>query len=519
MDRIYAAIDLKSFYASVECVARGLDPLKTNLVVADTSRTEKTICLAVSPGLKAYGISGRARLFEVIEKVKEINAERIRRSPLHRLARKSFYTDQLAKDPSLAVDFVIAAPRMKHYMEVSGKIFQIYINYISPDDIHVYSIDEVFIDLTGYLKTYGLTPRELTMKLIREVLEQTGITATAGIGPNLYLAKIAMDIEAKHCPPDENGVRIAELDEQSYRRKLWNHQPITDFWRVGRGYAKRLAAKGLYTMGDIAKCSVGAAGNYYSEDLLFELFGVNAELLIDHAWGWEPCTIADIKAYNSDNNSISSGQVLKEPYNFEDSKIIIREMADTLALELVKKDLVTDQVILDIGYDTENLSSARQPANYSGEVKTDRYGRKTPKPAHGSVNLERFSSSGHLITEAALQLFDKIADRDLLIRHIYLVFNHVSSPEDIQKSGVPVQPDLFSDLAGDEKQEEEIESILNRENKLQKSILEIQSRYGKNAILKGMNLQEKATQKERNAQIGGHRSGSGDSDNDRYTSI
>ena len=506
MERMYAAIDLKSFYASVECVARGLDPLKTNLVVADTTRTEKTICLAVSPGLKAYGIPGRARLFEVIEKVREINAERIRKSPTKKLKGKSSDTGVLANDPELALDFIIAPPRMKHYMEVSGKIYEIYINYISPDDIHVYSIDEVFIDLTEYLKTYGLTPRELTMKLIREVLSQTGITATAGIGPNLYLAKIAMDIEAKHCLPDKFGVRIAELDEQSYRKKLWKHQPITDFWRIGRGYAKRLAEKGLYTMGDVAKCSVGGEGEFYSEDLLFSLFGVNAELLIDHAWGWEPCTIADIKSYNSDNNSISSGQVLKTPYKFEDTKIIIREMADTLALELVQKGLVTDQVVLNIGYDSENIISNHQLTDYSGEISTDRYGRKTPKPTHGSINLERFSSSGYLITEAALKLFDKIAKRDLFVRHIYLILNHVTSRENGLSTCCPVQPDLFSELLKDEEKEKETEIMLEKENRLQKSILAIQSKYGKNAILKGMNLQEKATQKERNAQIGGHRS-------------
>ena len=490
----------------MECVSRGLDPLKTNLVVADPSRTEKTICLAVSPGLKTYGIPGRARLFEVIERVRNINTERVRKSPSKKLSGKSFDTESLAKDPELSLDFIIAAPRMKHYMEISADIFRIYTSFISPDDIHVYSIDEVFIDLTGYLKTYGLTPRELTMKLILEVLKQTGITATAGIGPNLYLAKIAMDIEAKHCDPDRFGVRIAELDEMSYRKKLWHHQPITDFWRVGHGYAKRLAEKGLYTMGDIAKCSVGGEGEYYSEDLLFSMFGVNAELLIDHAWGWEPCTIADIKSYSSENASISSGQVLKSPYKFEDTKIIIREMADTLALELVEKGLVTDQVILDIGYDSENLSAEQQRRSYSGDISTDRYGRKTPKPAHGSINLERFSSSGHLITEAALKLFEKIADRDLLIRHIYLVFNHVTSPENIQNPQTPVQLVLFPEPDKDAENEEEMEAMLDKENRLQKSILAIQSKFGKNAILKGMNLQDKATQKERNAQIGGHRS-------------
>ncbi len=501
MERYYAAIDLKSFYASAECVDRGLDPLTTNLVVADASRTDKTICLAVSPGLKKYGIPGRPRLFEVREAVKRINAERALKAKSRRLTGKSSDAAELEKDPSLALDFIIAVPRMNYYMNMSGRIYQIYLRYIAPEDIHVYSIDEVFIDLTSYLKTYSAGPRELTVKLIREVFMETGITATAGIGTNMYLAKVAMDIEAKHSPPDENGVRIAELDEFSYRRKLWGHRPLTDFWRVGHGYAKTLAEKGLYTMGDIAKCSLGGKGQYYSEDLLYKLFGVNAELLIDHAWGWEPCTIADIKAYRSAGSSISSGQVLKTPYAYEDAKLIVREMADSLALELVEKGLLTDQITLSLHYDSENLSGS----DYQGAVKKDHYGRAVPKPAHGSASLGGFTSSGKKIANAAAGLYEQIADRELTIRHIYVVLNHTVSWAEAQSAREELQPSLFpaepipGESAGSaEKEDKELD--------LQRSILRIQKKYGKNAVLKGMSLQDQATQKERNEQVGGHRS-------------
>ncbi|MBQ6503899.1 MAG: hypothetical protein IJI57_08330 [Flexilinea sp.] len=504
-NRIYAAIDLKSFYASVECVALGLDPLTTNLVVADSSRTDKTICLAVSPGLKSFGIPGRPRLFEVVSRVHDINEKRRFSLTNKTLTGRSTNTLELSRDPSLAVDYIVASPRMGHYMEISGKIYSIYLKYISAEDIHVYSIDEVFIDLTNYLTTHKKSAHELTMLLIREVLKETGITATAGIGTNMYLAKIAMDIEAKHSPPDKDGVRIAELDEMSYRKKLWNHKPITDFWRVGRGYEKRLAEKGLYTMGDIAKCSLGGKSDYYSENLLYDLFGVNAELLIDHAWGWEPCTIADIKAFKTDNNSISNGQVLTRPYAYEEAGIIVREMTNDLALSLVKKDLVCDQVVLTINYDIQNLKNGAGSSNYKGPLKKDRYGRSAPKPAHGSKNIGRFTSSGRILTNAMMELFKEIVDPDLLVRHIYVIFSHVISEDSIPENSKVEQRDFFTDYAALEEREQEIQYKMQQENRLQKSILVLQQKYGKNIVLKGMSLQDSATQKERNAQIGGHR--------------
>lgn len=506
MDKIYAAIDLKSFYASVECVERGLDPLTTNLVVADSSRTEKTICLAVSPGLKSFGIPGRPRLFEVVSKVREINLQRKQQAPGKILTGSSTDTAKLHQDKSLSVDYLVAPPRMSHYMNVSSKIYEIYLKHISADDIQVYSIDEVFIDLTDYVKSYKKTAHDLTKQMIREVLKETGITATAGIGSNLYLAKVAMDIEAKHSPPDENGVRIAELDEMSYRKKLWGHQPITDFWRVGRGYAKRLAEKGLYTMGDIAKCSLGSKDEYYSEELLYKLFGVNAELLIDHAWGWEPCTIADIKAYKSDNNSISSGQVLSSPYSYEDAKIIVREMTDDLALSLVSQNLVCDQAVLSIHYDSQNLNNNHSSIAYSGPIKKDYYGRTAPKPAHGSENVGRFTSSGRLLTDAVMNLYERIVDPNLTIRHIYVIFNHVYPKDSIRSAVQEVQLDFFTDYEGEAKKESILQENLDRENRLQQSILELHRKYGKNSVLKGMNLQDIATQKDRNQQIGGHKS-------------
>lgn len=495
-NKAYIAIDLKSFYASVECVDRGLDPLDTNLVVADPTRTEKTICLAVSPSLKSYGIPGRARLFEAIQKVREVNAQRKYKAPGHSFSHESYFHSELIKDPSAELTFITAPPRMAHYMEVSTRIYNVYLKYIAPEDIHVYSIDEVFIDATDYLKTYGMTPRELAMKMVLDVLETTGITATAGIGTNLYLCKIAMDIYAKHCVPDKNGVRIAELDEMSYRRILWDHRPLTDFWRVGRGISKKLEEHGMYTMGDVARCSVGRESDYYNEDLLYKLFGVNAELLIDHAWGWEPTEISDIKSYRPESSSLSSGQVLQEPYEFSKAKLVLKEMADLLSLELVSKRIVTDQIVLTVGYDIESLKKS-----YSGAVETDRYGRKIPKTAHSSENIGRYTSSTKLICETAMKLFDRIVDKELLVRRMYIVANHIITENDAEKEREYVQLNLFSDTGKQEAEENE----LKKEKDMQKAILKIKSKYGKNSIIKGMNLKEGATALERNRQIGGHK--------------
>lgn len=495
-NKAYIAIDLKSFYASVECVDRGLDPLDTNLVVADPTRTEKTICLAVSPSLKSYGIPGRARLFEAIQKVREVNAQRKYKAPGHSFSHESYFHSELIKDPSAELTFITAPPRMAHYMEVSTRIYNVYLKYIAPEDIHVYSIDEVFIDATDYLKTYGLTPRELAMKMVLDVLETTGITATAGIGTNLYLCKIAMDIYAKHCVPDKNGVRIAELDEMSYRRILWDHRPLTDFWRVGRGISKKLEEHGMYTMGDVARCSVGRESDYYNEDLLYKLFGVNAELLIDHAWGWEPTEISDIKSYRPESSSLSSGQVLQEPYEFSKAKLVLKEMADLLSLELVSKRIVTDQIVLTVGYDIESLKKS-----YSGAVETDRYGRKIPKTAHSSENIGRYTSSTKLICETAMKLFDRIVDKELLVRRMYIVANHIITENDAEKEREYIQLNLFSDTGKQEAEENE----LKKEKDMQKAILKIKSKYGKNSIIKGMNLKEGATALERNRQIGGHK--------------
>ena len=489
----YIAIDLKSFYASVECVERGRDPLTTNLVVADPTRTEKTICLAVSPSLKAYGIPGRARLFEVVQKVKNVNEQRIKKAPGHRFSSKSNNALDLANNPSLEIDYLVAPPQMAHYMKISTEIYQIYLRYIAPEDIHVYSIDEVFIDATSYLDTYKMTAHELAMKMIKEVLSETGITATAGIGTNLYLAKIAMDIVAKHIPADKDGVRIAELDEMSYRQKLWSHRPLTDFWRVGKGYATKLEANRIYTMGDIARHSI------YDEDLFYKLFGVNAELLIDHAWGWEPCTIADIKSYKPENHSVSQGQVLQCPYDFEKSKLIVREMTELLVLDLVDKGLVCDQVVLTVGYDIENT----QNGNYNGEVKADRYGRNVPKQAHGSENIGRYTSSTKLIAEATMRLFDRIVDRKLTVRRMYVVANHVISEKDIPETHE--QLDLFLDFDTIESQRKQEDEELQREKALQKATIALQKRFGKNSVLKGLNLKEGATTIQRNGQIGGHK--------------
>ncbi len=495
-DKAYIAIDLKSFYASVECVDRGLDPLNANLVVADPTRTEKTICLAVSPSLKSYGIPGRARLFEVVQKVHEINAQRRHKAPKHSFTHESHFHSELIKDPSAELAFITAPPRMAHYMEVSTQIYNVYLKYIAPEDIHVYSIDEVFIDATNYLKTYNMTAHELAMKMILDVLNTTGITATAGIGTNLYLCKIAMDIYAKHCEPDKNGVRIAELDEMSYRRILWNHRPLTDFWRIGKGISKKLEAHGIYTMGDVARCSLGSENDYYNEDLLYKLFGVNAELLIDHAWGWEPTEISDIKSYRPESSSLSSGQVLQEPYEFSKAKLVLKEMADLLSLELVAKRIVTDQIVLTVGYDIESITSS-----YSGAFETDRYGRKIPKTAHSSENIGRYTASTKLICEAAMKLFDRIADKNLLIRRMYIVANHIISENEAEKEREYVQLDLFTDTKKLEAEENE----LKKEKDMQQAILKIKNKYGKNSIIKGMNLKEGATALERNRQIGGHK--------------
>lgn len=504
-DRIYVAIDLKSFYASVECAARHLDPMTTNLVVADTSRTEKTICLAVSPSLKAYGISGRARLFEVIQKVREVNAERQRLAPNHVLTGSSYYDEELKEDPSLAVGYITAVPRMSYYIECSSAVYSVYLKYIAPEDIHVYSIDEVFMDVTDYLGLYGVSARELTRNIIQDVLETTGITATAGIGTNLYLCKIAMDIVAKHTEPDEDGVRIAEIDEMSYRRLLWDHRPITDFWRVGRGYSKKLAEYGMYTMGDIARCSVGKENEYHNENLLYKLFGVNAELLIDHAWGWEPCTIADIKAYKPKSNSVGSGQVLHYPYDFEKAKIIVREMAESLSLDLVEKGLMTNQIVLTVGYDRENLSNPEIRELYHGKIKTDFYGRKVPQHAHGTNNIGRYTASTRLISDAAISLYEKIVDKNLLIRRINIEAIHVINEEAVSNEISAKQLDLFTDYEEEERKAEAENHKLERERKAQLAVLSIKDRFGKNAIVKGCDLEEGATTMDRNKQIGGHR--------------
>ena len=493
----YIAIDLKSFYASVECADRKLDPLTTNLVVADQSRTDKTICLAVSPSLKACGIPGRPRLFEVVQKVRDVNRLRLQHAPGRKFSGKSSSAQELKANPGLELDYIVAVPRMARYMEVSSRIYGIYLKYIAPEHIHVYSIDEVFIDVAPYLNMYKLSAHDLAMKLIREVLAATGITATAGVGTNLYLAKIAMDIVAKHIPADKDGVRIAELDEQSYREKLWSHRPLTDFWRVGHGYASKLESHGMYTMGDVARMSVKA------EDILYRMFGINAELLIDHAWGWEPVTIADIKSYRPESSSLSSGQVLQEPYEFKKGRVVAMEMADQLALDLVEKHLATDQLVLTVGYDTTSISDSG--TGYSGPVRIDHYGRKVPKEAHGSVTLDRHTSSGTIITDAMAGLFDRCVDPNLLIRRITVVANHVLQEDEIPTAADDGQSDLFTDYAALEKQKAAEQAELDKEKRLQQAVIGIKKRMGKNAILKGMNLEEGATGKSRNEQIGGHR--------------
>lgn len=503
-ENTYIAIDLKSFYASVECAARDLDPLTTNLVVADPERTEKTICLAVSPSLKAYGTGGRPRLFEVVERVREVNALRRAKAPNRRFSGKSYTDTELKANPALELDYIVAPPQMALYMKISSQIYGIYLRYIAPEDIHVYSIDEVFIDAAPYLRTYKATPKELAVMLVKAVLKETGITATAGIGTNLYLAKIAMDINAKHMPPDENGVRIAELNEMTYRETLWAHTPITDFWRVGRGYAAKLEEKGLYTMGDIARCSLGKKGEFYSEELLYNLFGVNAELLIDHAWGYEPCTIRDIKAYKPHSSSLSTGQVLEKPYSFDKGKLIVLEMTDLLVLDLVDKNLLTNQIVLHVGYDIENLSDPDILSSYKGEISQDFYGRKKPKSAHGSVNLEKHTSSSRAVLAAVAELYDQIVNRKLTVRRMSVTANNVI-PESSLCEPESLQLDFFSDYEEVRRIHAERRAAEEQERELQRAILRIKKKYGKNSVLKGMNLEEGATTVKRNGQVGGHR--------------
>lgn len=544
MSKTYISIDLKSFYASVECMERGLDPLNTNLVVADASRTQKTICLAVSPSLKAYGIPGRARLFEVEQKVKEANARRQTRASKNILDGKSVFATELHENPCLAIDYIAAKPRMALYMSKSTQIYDVYLRYIAPEDIYAYSVDEVFIDASGYLKTYGLNAHDFARLLVREVFKETGITATAGIGPNLYLCKIAMDIGAKHTEADADGVRIAELDEYSYRRLLWDHRPITDFWRVGRGYAKKLAKKSIFTMGDIARCSLGTSSDYYNEDLLYKMFGVNAELLIDHAWGYEPCTLAEVKSYRPQRKSLVSGQVLQNAYTYEKTRIVVREMMELLALDLVDKGLLTNQIVLTVGYDIENLSDPERRKAYKGEITVDGYGREVPKHAHGTGNLPFSTASTKLTTDCVLEVFDRVVDESLLTRRISITANNLVLESEYKResevaSAESEQLSMFDMLAGgDDSQAPErvsskeatayseqdkpnstmvAESILGstgndndedaleKEKQVQEAMLKIKKRFGKNAILKGTNLQEGATAKERNAQIGGHK--------------
>ena len=496
--KTYIAIDLKSFYASVECVERGLDPMTTNLVVADEGRTEKTICLAVSPSLKAHGIPGRARLFEVIQRLKELNEER-RTLAGKALTGKSYNAKELEQHPDWAVDYLTAMPRMAHYIKHSARIYNVYLRYIAPEDIHVYSIDEVFIDATAYLSSYRMTGHELARKMISDVLRETGITATAGIGTNMYLCKVAMDIVAKHIPADKDGVRIAELDEQSYREKLWDHRPLTDFWRVGRGIAQRLYSYGIDTMGKIARCSI------HQEELLYKLFGVNAELLIDHAWGWEPCTMEMVKAYRPEHSSMSSGQVLQEPYTFRKARVVVQEMVDAIALDLVEKRCVADQLVLSVGYDRESLTSMAGKS-YTGPVAIDWYGRKVPKSAHGTANLHRFSSSSRLISKAILTLYDDIVDKRLLVRRLSISTNHVISEEQMKHQvSKPIELDMFTDYEAVRREKHVEEAELARERKIQETIINIKNRFGKNSLLRGLNFDEGSTARERNKQIGGHK--------------
>lgn len=540
-ERTYVAVDLKSFYASSECVEHGFPPLSTHLVVADQSRTDKTICLAVSPSLKEYGLPGRARLFEVKAKLKEVNAARRAVAPGGVLTGKSYDAKALADNPNLAADVFIAKPRMSHYLAMSARIYGIYLKYVSADDIHVYSVDEVFMDVTGYLRAYGKGVEEMTRDIIHDIHAQTGITATAGIGTNMYLAKVAMDIVAKHIQAGEDGIRIARLDEMSYRKLLWGHRPITDFWRVGRGYAKKLEAQGLLTMGDIARCSMGRADEYYNEDLLYRMFGMNAELLIDHAWGWEPCTIADIKAYKPAGHSMSSGQVLTGAVGFDSARLIVREMADTLSLDLVAKGVKAGHMGLMVGYDTASLDpkrlgecgtpelkamAERAIAEYSGPVTLDRYGRRVPKPAIGSIGLGDHTSSTTRICDAVDELFCRIVDHRLLVRRLNVVASDLQTVEQLAERNAAanyVQPDLFSDMQEVSNGSDSNDCSDNVDNNarssytddmqvvdeiseqhVQQTILDIKRKFGKNAVIKGMDMFADATGQQRNRQIGGH---------------
>lgn len=493
-DRTYIAIDLKSFYASVECVERGLDPLTTNLVVADASRTEKTICLAVTPTLKQYGLSGRSRLFEVVQRVRQVNNERRKRAPYWQFSGESADDNELKTNPSLAVTYHVAPPRMALYIDYSARIYGIYLKYVAPEDVHVYSVDEVFIDVTNYLGTYKITPHELARRMIGHVLRETGITATAGIATNLYLCKVAMDIVAKHIPADKDGVRIAELDEMSYRRQLWSHRPLTDFWRVGRGIARKLEACGMMTMGDVARCSLER------EELLYKLFGVNAELLIDHAWGWEPCTMAAIKAYRPKSNSFSSGQVLSEPYTFEKARVVMREMADAMALKLVSLRMVAHQVGIFINYDTASLKQG----SYDGDVVSDYYGRPAPKPAHGGANFATPTASARIITETVMQIFNQMVNPRLLVRRLTITVNQVVGEDEVDTNAAE-QLDMFTDYEAVARQREAAQVALDKERRMQEAVLSIKRKYNKNAIFKGVDLEEGATARDRNAQIGGHK--------------
>lgn len=502
-NRSYIAIDLKSFYASVECIERKRDPMTTNLVVADASRTEKTICLAVSPSLKRCGIPGRPRLFEVVQRVREANRAR-RRAGGGDFSGASDDAGELEKNPLWRIDYIVAPPRMALYMEYSSRIYSVYLKYVAPEDIHTYSIDEVFMDVTQYLAIYRMTARELAKTMMEDVLQSVGITATAGIGTNLYLSKVAMDIVAKHIEPDRDGARIAELDEMSYRRLLWDHRPLTDFWRVGRGYAARLEENGLFTMGDIARCSIGGPREYYNEELLYKLFGVYAELLIDHAWGYEPCTMELIKAYRPETSSICSGQVLQYPYDFNKARLVVKEMADLMTLELVEKGLVTDQIVLTIGYDIENLTEPAGRKSYKGPVTIDRYGRRIPKHAHGTANLTRQTASAQIIVRETTELYDRIVDKSLLVRRITITAGRVVE-ETAGRAEEFEQLTLFTDHKALDQMRAEEEAALEREKRMQRAVLDIKKKFGKNAILKGMNLQEGATARERNSHIGGHK--------------
>ncbi len=498
VEHTYIAIDLKSFYASVECVERGLDPLTTNLVVADASRTEKTICLAVTPSLKAYGIGGRARLFEVVERVNQINMERLCYSPDGIFTGRSSHDPDLQANPALELSYIVAPPRMGHYLKVSSRIYGIYLRHVAPEDIQVYSIDEVFIDATSYLQSNHLTARQFAQRIVHDVLHETGITATAGIGTNLYLAKVAMDIVAKHIPADKYGVRIAELDEMSFRRQLWNHLPLTDFWRMGRGTVRRLNTLGIRTMGDLARRSLT------DENLLYKQFGVAAELLIDHAWGWESATIGDIKKYRSTTRSLSSGQVLHEPYTAERAGVVIREMADSMALELSSKDLVTSQITLYIGYDVENLEREEIYSRYKGEIVSDHYGRPVPAPATGSANLRRPTSASTEIVKSTFALYNSIVDRNLLIRRMYLATNNVE-PNKAADNG-EMQLGLFDDPEAIAARQAEQRASAKREKRMQKAAIDVKHKFGNNAILRGTDFDSGATAQDRNSQIGGHKS-------------